>query len=159
MFLESDNFVVDKLQIKDKENLKMLEYSKPWIKKLMDAIKQKSDIDEFDYFENDYFEKIWKDCLNKDHLWCIYRKDGQFCGEIGLDKEDDADYQLYIYIMDNARIDGFGKEMFKQFIDKIIDETGAEHLEFELFDKDDPGKLIFEELGIDMEEGCWIYDV
>lgn len=32
-------------------------------------------------------------------------------------------------------------------------------MEFELFDKDDPGKLIFEELGIDMEEGCWIYDV
>ena len=55
MFLESDNFVVDKLQIKDKENLKMLEYSKPWTKKLMYAIKQKSGIDEFDYFENNYF--------------------------------------------------------------------------------------------------------
>ena len=159
MFLESDNFIIDKVQTKDKENLKMLEYSRPWIKKLMNVIKQKSDSDEFDCFEKDFFEKVWKDLLTNDYYWCIYRKDGQFCGDIGLDKEDDTDYQLYIRIMDNARIDGFGKEVFKLFIDKIIDETGAEHLEFELFDENDPGKLIFKELGIDMEDGCWIYDV
>lgn len=34
MFLESDNFIIDKVQTKDKENLKMLEYSRPWIKSL-----------------------------------------------------------------------------------------------------------------------------
>ena len=35
MFLESDNFIIDKLQIKDKDNLRILEESRPWAKAIL----------------------------------------------------------------------------------------------------------------------------
>ena len=60
--------------------------------------------------------------------------------------------------MDGVRIEEFGTEMFSQLIDKIVEESGAEHLEFELWDENDLSKAIFEELGIDLEDGEWIYD-
>lgn len=90
---------------------------------------------------------------------CIYRKDGQFCGDVQLDRDSDTEYHLYIQIMDDARIEGFGTEIFSQLIDKIVEKSGAEHLEFELWDENDPSKVIFEELGIDLEDGEWAYDI
>ena len=76
-----------------------------------------------------------------------------------LDRDTDTEYHLYIQIMDDARIEGFGTEMFSQLIDKIVEKSGAEHLEFELWDDNDPSKVIFEELGIDLEDGEWVYDI
>ena len=38
-------------------------------------------------------------------------------------------------------------------------ESGAKHLEFELWDDADRSKIIFEELGIDIPDGEWQYDV
>lgn len=35
MFLESDNFIIDKLQIEDKDNLRILEESRPWAKTIL----------------------------------------------------------------------------------------------------------------------------
>lgn len=153
MFLESDNFIIDKLKIKDKDNLRILEESRPWAKMILKFKDQLSDGNEFDYFE-----KLWSEYQIHDYFWCIYRKDGQFCGDVQLDRDSETEYHLYIHIMDGVRIEGFGTEMFSQLIDKIVEESGAEHLEFELWDENDSSKAIFEELGIDLEDGEWIYD-
>ena len=154
MFLESDNFIIDKLQNKDRDNLRILEESRPWAKAIVAFKDQLSDGNEFNYFE-----KLWSEYQVHDYFWCIYRKDGQFCGDVQLDRDSDTEYHLYIQIMDDARIEGFGIEMFSQFIDKIVKKSGAEHLEFELWDENDPSKVIFEELGIDLEDGGWVYDI
>ena len=153
MLLESDNFIIDKLQIKDKDNLRILEESRPWAKTILKFKNQLSDGNEFDYFE-----KLWNEYQTHDFFWCIYRKDGQFCGDVQLDRDSDTEYHLYIQILDGARIEGFGTEMFSQLIDKIVEESGAEHLEFELWDENDPCKAIFDESGIDLDDGEWIYD-
>lgn len=108
--------------------------------------------------EFDYFEKLWSEYQIHEYFWCIYRKDGQFCGDVQLDRDSETEYHLYIHIMDGVRIEGFGTEMFSQLIDKIVEESGAEHLEFELWDENDSSKAIFEELEIDLEDGEWIYD-
>ncbi len=154
MFLESDNFIIDKLQIKDKDNLRILEESRPWAKTILAFKDQLPGGNEFNYFE-----KLWSEYQAHDYFWCIYRKDGQFCGDVQLDRDTDTEYHLYIQIMDDARIEGFGTEMFSQLIDKIVEKSGAEHLEFELWDENDPSKVIFEELGIDLEDGEWVYDI
>lgn len=60
--------------------------------------------------------------------------------------------------MDNAKIEGFGTELFEDLIEKIIQESGAKHLEFELWDIEDRSKTIFEELRIDITDGEWQYD-
>jgi RimJ/RimL family protein N-acetyltransferase len=154
MFLESDNFIIDKLQIKDKDNLRILEESRPWAKTILAFKTQLPGGNEFNYFE-----KLWSEYQAHDYFWCIYRKDGQFCGDVQLDRDSDTEYHLYIQIMDDARIEGFGTEMFSQLIDRIVEKSGAEHLEFELWDENDPSKVIFEELGIDLEDGEWVYDI
>ena len=70
---------------------------------------------------------------------------------VRLDKNSDMEYQLYIQLMDNVPIEGFGME-------EIVQESGAKHLEFELWDDADRSKIIFEELGIDVTDGEWQYD-
>lgn len=153
MFVESDNFIIDKLQIKDKDNLRILEESRPWVKTILAFKNQLPGGNEFNYFE-----KLWSEYQDYDYFWCIYRKDGQFCGDVELERDSDTEYHLYIQIMDDVKIDGFGREVFNQLIDKIVEETGARHLEFELWNENDASKVIFEELGIDLEDGQWIYD-
>ena len=83
---------------------------------------------------------------------------GNFCGVIQLDKNSDTEYQLYIQLMDNAKIEGFGTELFEDLIEKIVQQSGAKHLEFELWDAADRSKMIFDELGIDLTDGEWQYD-
>ena len=68
------------------------------------------------------------------------------------------EYQLYIQLMDNAPIEDFGTELFEDLIEEIVQESGAKHLEFELWDATDRSKIIFEELGIDLTDGEWQYD-
>lgn len=152
MYLKSN--IANKLQIKDKDNLNVLEKSRPWAKTILAFKDQLPGGNEFNYFE-----KLWSEYQAHDYFWCIYRKDGQFCGDVQLDRDTDTEYHLYIQIMDDARIEGFGTEMFSQLIDKIVEKSGAEHLEFELWDENDPSKVIFEELGIDLEDGEWVYDI
>ena len=152
MFVESDNFIVDKLQDKDKENLRRLEESRPWAKAILEFKDKLPGGSKFNYFE-----ELWNEYRSSSYFWCIYRKDGQFCGDVQLDRDRDTEYHLYIQILEEAKIKGFGTEIFNQLIDKIIEETGAEHLEFELWNEDDPSKVIFEELGIKLNAGHWIY--
>lgn len=71
MYLESENFIVNKLQIKNKDNLNVLEKSRPRAKTILEFKEQLPGDNGFDYFE-----KHWSDYLNNDYFWCIYRKDG-----------------------------------------------------------------------------------
>lgn len=153
MILESENFIIDKLQLKDKDDVRVLEESRPWAKamfQLNDSL--------LDGNRVDYFDKLWREYQTQEYFWCIYRKDGQFCGDIQLDRESDTEYHLYIQIMDDVCIDGLGIELFDSLIDKIVEESGARHLEFELWNENDPSKAIFDELGIELDGGEWIYD-
>ena len=43
-------------------------------------------------------------------------------------------------------------------IEEIVQESGAKHLEFELWDAADRSKTIFDELEIDLVDGEWQYD-
>lgn len=49
-------------------------------------------------------------------------------------------------------------ELFEDLMEEIVQESGAKHLEFELWDDADRSKIIFEELGIDVTDGEWQYD-
>ena len=42
------------------------------------------------------------------------------------------EYQLYIQLMDNAKIEGLGTELFEDLIEEIVQASGAKHLEFKL---------------------------
>ena len=153
MYLESKNFIVCKLELEDKECVKALEELRPWAKgmlKFKDFL-----LGEYGF---DYFEHLWADYINKDYFWCIFRKDGQFCGDIQLDQDSETEYHFYIQIMDNAKIEGFGTELFEHLIEEIIKESGAKYLEFELWNAEDKAKVIFEEAGYDMTDGTWEYD-
>lgn len=153
MILESENFIIDKLQLKDKDNVRVLEESRPWAKAMFQLNGSLLDGNRVDYFD-----KLWREYQTQDYFWCIYRKDGQFCGDIQLDRDSDTEYHLYIQIMDDVCIDGLGIELFDSLIDKIVEESGARHLEFELWNENDPSKAIFDELGIELDGGEWIYD-
>lgn len=96
-FVESDNFIVDKLQSKDKDNLRGLEESRPWVKTLLGFAEKLPGDNKFDYFES-----LWTEYQSNAYFWCIYRKDGQFRGDIQLDRESDTEYHLYIQIMDDG---------------------------------------------------------
>jgi hypothetical protein len=153
MILESENFIIDKLQLIDKDNVRVLEESRPWARamfQLNDSL--------LDGNRVDYFDKLWREYQTQDYFWCIYRKDGQFCGDIQLDRDSNTEYHLYIQIMDDVCIDGIGIELFDSLIDKIVEESGARHLEFELWNENDPSKAIFDELGIELDDGELIYD-
>ena len=68
------------------------------------------------------------------------------------------EFWLWITRFYNAKIEGFGTELFEDFIEEIVQESGAKHLEFEFWDATDRSKIIFEELGIDLTDGEWQYD-
>ena len=97
MILESENFIIDKLQLKDKDDVRVLEESRPWARamfQLNDSL--------LDGNRVDYFDKLWREYQTQDYFWCIYRKDSQFCGDIQLDRDSDTEYHLYIQIMDDG---------------------------------------------------------
>ena len=41
--------------------------------------------------KSDYFEELWEHYQGKKYFLCIYRRDGQFCGVIQLDKNSDME--------------------------------------------------------------------
>ena len=83
MYLESEHFIVDKVKYTDKDNLKLLEDSRPWAKIIKEAQNVISDKD-----KSDYFEELWEHYQSKKYFWCIYRRDAQFCGVIQLDNKN-----------------------------------------------------------------------
>lgn len=153
MYLESENFIVRKLKLEDEENIRALEESRPWAKGIL---KFAASIPGGEKIK--YVESLWEDYIKEDYFWCIYRKDGQFCGDVQLDKDSETECHFYIQLMDEAKIEGFGKELFEQLIDEVVKESGAKHLYFELWNDKDRSKEIFEEVGYDMESGAWEYD-
>ena len=153
MYLESKNFIVRKLELEDREYIKALEETRPWAKGML---KFKASLPGGDRF--DYFEHLWAEYINEKYFWCIFRKDGQFCGDIQLDQDSETEYHFYIQLMDDAKIEGFGTELFEHVIEEIVKESGEKHLEFELWNAEDKAKVIFKEAGYDMIDGSWEYD-
>lgn len=153
IYLESENFVVRNLKPDDKERIKVLEESRPWTKgilKFRDFILAEEKFD--------YFGRLWSEYMKSEYFWCIYKKDEIFCEDVQLDKYSETEYHLYIQLMDDALIKGFGTEMLEQLIERIVEESGAKHMEIELWNDKDRSKIIFEEVGYDMTSGVWEYD-
>lgn len=153
MYLESKNFIVRKLELEDREYIKSLEESRPWAKGMLTFKDSLPGGDRFDYFEH-----LWAEYINENYFWCIFRKDGQFCGDVQLDQNSETEFHFYIQLMDDAKIEGFGTELFEQLIEEIVKESGAKYLEFELWNAEDKARVIFEEAGYDMTDGSWEYD-
>ena len=128
MYLESKNFIVRKLELEDREYIKALEESRPWAKGMLEFKDSLPGGDGFDYFEH-----LWAEYMNENYFWSIFRKDGQFCGDVQLEQNSETEYHFYIQLMDDAKIEGFGKELFEQLIEEIIKESGPKYLEFELW--------------------------
>ncbi|WP_410070031.1 hypothetical protein [Anaerostipes sp.] len=63
MHLESKHFIVDKVKYTDKDNLKLLEDSRPWAKIIKEAQNVISDKD-----KSDYFEELWEHYQGKEFL-------------------------------------------------------------------------------------------
>lgn len=72
MYLKSN--IANKLQIKDKDNLNVLEKSRPWAKTILAFKDQLPGGNEFNYFE-----KLWSEYQAHDYFWCVYtEKMGSF---------------------------------------------------------------------------------
>lgn len=63
MHLESKHFIVDKVKYTDKDNLKLLEDSRPWAKIIKEVQNVISDKD-----KSDYFEELWEHYQGKEFL-------------------------------------------------------------------------------------------
>lgn len=88
--------------------MKALEESRPWEKGML---KFKVSLPGGDGV--DYFEHLWATYINEAYFWCIFRKDSQFCGDIQLEQDSETEYRFYIQRMDDAKIEGFGTELFE----------------------------------------------
>lgn len=69
MHLESEHFMVDQVKHSDKDNLKLLEDSRPWAKIIKEAQNVISDKD-----KSDYFEELREHYKGKKYFWCILQK-------------------------------------------------------------------------------------
>ena len=67
MYLESKNFIVRKLELKDREYIKALEESRPWAKGML---KFKDSLLGGDGF--DYFEHLWAEYMNENYFVSIF---------------------------------------------------------------------------------------
>lgn len=67
--LESEHFIVVQVKHSDKDNLKLLEASRPWAKIIKEAQNVISDKD-----KSDYFEELWEHYQGKKYFLCIYRR-------------------------------------------------------------------------------------
>ena len=63
MHLESEHFIVDKVKHADKENLKLLEESRPWTKIIQEVQNAIPDKD-----KSDYFEELWEHYRSKEYF-------------------------------------------------------------------------------------------
>lgn len=66
MHLESKHVIIDKVKYTDKDNLKLLEDSRPWTKIIKEAQNVISDKD-----KSDYFEEPWEHYQGKE-FWGVF---------------------------------------------------------------------------------------
>lgn len=154
MYLEGKNYIVRNLKPEDKHNIMTLEESRPWAKNML----------KFANFlpsgnTQNYFEDLWKDYVTEQFFWCIYRKDGSFCGDIQLDKDGEEEFHFYIQLMDDAEIEGFGTELFGQLLTEVAKISRAKYLYIELWNEEDRSKLIYEEAGYEIKNGQLEIDI
>lgn len=158
MNIESENFIVRNMDMSDKENMRKLELSRPWAKgivKFADELKEVTlSKEEFDYFEN-----LWSCYQKEKYFWVIERKPGIFCGDIQLDIDSDNETHLYIQLLDEANIKGFGAELFDITVENIADTSGIRKFYVELWNETDKSKNVYTEAGYELEEGYLEIDV
>ena len=73
MHLESEHFIVDQVKHSDKNNLKLLEDSRPWAKIIKEAQNVISDKD-----KSDYFEELWEHYQSKKYFGAFIEEMGNF---------------------------------------------------------------------------------
>lgn len=152
MNIESEKFIVRNLCIEDKENMKKLEYSRPWAQGLLalaDELKEiTSQKEKFDYFES-----LWTQYQKEKYFWIIERKTGMFCGDILIDIDSENEAHLYIQLLDEVNITGFGAELFEMVVEYIAEMSGIRNFYVELWNEADKSKNVYTEAGYDIEDG------
>ena len=74
MHLRSEHFAIDDLQLKDKENIRALAESRPWIKGLLrfkDSLPDADKFNVFDYFETQVFTELVQQKVLEDNKTCL----------------------------------------------------------------------------------------
>lgn len=148
MRLESENFVVRTLQKTDKENMRSLEMSRPWVPYILDPDREETSN------KPDYFTRLWSEYIKDDYnIWIIERKPNIFCGDVILEIDKCRTGKLYIMLMDDADITGFGKELFGQVLKYISAHLSVSDIYIELWNDKDRSQQVYIEAGYKMKKG------
>lgn len=153
MNIESVNFIVRNLCVEDKDNIRKLEYSRPWAKGILTLADELKEITLSQKEKFDYFENLWTQYQKEKYFWIIERKDGMFCGDVQIDKDSEDEAHLYIQLLDEADITGFGSELFETIVEKIADMSGIRTFYVELWNEADKSKVVYTEAGYDIKNG------
>jgi RimJ/RimL family protein N-acetyltransferase len=153
MEFQSENFVVRGLHNDDKENMRVLEWSRPWVKPFRDLMDHLTEVTASGEQEH-YFEGLWNDYQKEPYLGIIERKPGIFCGDIQIDMDaSENEAHLYIQLLENANIAGFGTELFETVIEYISKKMGVKTFYVELWNEADKSKEVYTEAGYSIENG------
>lgn len=150
MRLESENFIVRKMEESDKENVYLLEISRPWMKYLHDF---KDELENATGKKADIFEELFESYINSNTYWVIERKPNTYIGSVTIDKDGKYEAFLYIQVLDDANVDGFGKELFDNVIDNIAHDFLITTFYVDLWNEADRSKQIYQEAGYKMKNG------
>lgn len=159
MNIESENFIVRNLCIGDKENVRKLEYSRPWVRGLLALAEKLKEITSSQKEKFDYFESLWTQYQKEKYFWIIEHKSGMFCGDVQIDIDSENEAHLYIQLLDEADITGFGSELFENIVEKIADMSGIRNFYVELWNDADKSKFVYTEAGYDIKNGYLEVDV
>ena len=134
----------------DKENVYLLEISRPWMKYLHDL---KDELENATGKKADIFEELFESYINSNTYWVIERKPNTYIGSVTIDRDGKYEAFLYIQVLDDANIDGFGKELFDDVIDNIAHEFLITTFYIDLWNEADRSKQIYQEAGYKMKNG------
>ena len=154
MNIESKNFIVRNLCVEDKDNIRKLEYSRPWAKGILTLADELKEITSSQKEKFDYFESLWTQYQKEKYFWIIECKSGMFCGDVQIDIDSENEAHLYIQLLDEADITGFGSELFETIVEKIAGMSGIRNFYVELWNDADKSKVVYTESGYDIKNGC-----
>ena len=139
MNLENHDFWVRTVKDQDRDKIREIEFSMPWIRKMPD--------------KDLYFENLWNAYVESDCFWIVEHKMLGVVAYIELDKDTEREGHFYIHLQDPAKVIGFGEQM----LDEVIADIGREHsisdLFIEMWDENDPSMQIYEEAGHKLHNG------
>lgn len=77
-----------------------------------------------------------------------------FCGDVQIDIDSENEAHLYIQLLNEAVITGFGSEIFETTVEKIAGMSGIRNFYVELWNDADKSKIVYTEAGYDIKNGC-----